>query len=88
MENASRRGFLAITGAGVAGIAAAAVAPSAMAAGASSTVSDSGKIDAIGSLVVHVVDAQTGQVAVMQGEREVVVTDRALVRAVARHLNA
>lgn len=88
MEKASRRGFLAITGVGIAGVAGAAVAPSAMAAGAPVTASDSGRIDAVGSLVVHVVDAQKGQVAVMQGEREVVVTDRALVRAVARHLKS
>ena len=82
MNQSTRRGFLALTGTGV---AAAAVAPSALAAGSSgpsrnTTTSSSGR------MVAYVHDAATGEVAVMVGEREVIVRDRALVAQLAKHL--
>ena len=36
--------------------------------------------------MAYIKDAATGSVAVMAGEREVVVTDKALVATIARHL--
>ena len=39
-----------------------------------------------GAVVAYIKDAATGSVAVMAGEREVVVTDKALVATIARHL--
>ena len=38
------------------------------------------------AIVIDIKDAATGQVAVMHGEREVVVTDTALVATLTRHL--
>ncbi len=82
MNDASRRGFLALTGTGVAGATAVALAKSASAAPArtaAETVAD-------GPMVAHVRNIHTGEVAVMIGEREVVVHDKALVSALAKHL--
>ena len=84
MNQSTRRGCLALTGTGV---AAAAVAPSALAAGSSgpsrtTTTSSSSR------MVAYVHDAATGEVAVMVGEREVIVRDRALVAQLAKHLRS
>jgi hypothetical protein len=81
MKDATRRGFLAISGAGV---AAAAVAPSAMAAGRPATDSPE-QAAASGALLAYVRDASTGEVTLMKGENEIVVRDAALVRALAKH---
>ncbi len=81
MNQSTRRGFIALTGSGVAAVA---VAPAALA--------HSGKADAESSkgapMVAHVRDAATGEIALMVGEREVVVHDRALVATMSRHLRA
>ncbi|WP_295696792.1 hypothetical protein [Lapillicoccus sp.] len=82
MNDASRRGFLALTGTGVAGAAAIAVAQSASAAPARAAA----ETTADGPMVAHVRNIHTGEVAVMIGEREVVVHDKALVSALAKHL--
>lgn len=84
MNDASRRGFLALTGTGVAGVAAVAVAQSASAAPAR----PSADVKAEGPMVAHVRNVDTGEVAVMIGEREVVVKDKALVSALAKHLKS
>jgi hypothetical protein len=78
MNQTSRRGFLAASGTGVAAIA---VAPVIIGADSASAAPPHE-----GAVLAYVKDAATGQVAVMHGEREVVVTDAALVATLARHL--
>ena len=78
MNQTSRRGFLAASGTGVAAIA---VAPVVMGA-----TSASASIPPEGAVVAYIKDASTGSVAVMAGEREVVVTDKALVATLTKHL--
>ncbi|MEO3936911.1 hypothetical protein V3N99_09150 [Dermatophilaceae bacterium Soc4.6] len=82
MKDATRRGFLAISGAGV---AAAAVAPSAMAAGRPAADSKQEQAAASGAMLAYVHDASKGEVTLMKGENEIVVRDAALVRALAKH---
>ncbi len=86
MKDATRRGFLAASGAGVATVA---VAPIAFASGSGqqeiTSTTDDGRSSGTGPLVVLVHDAAKGQVTVMRGEREVVVHDPALVRAITKH---
>lgn len=74
----SRRGFLAATGTGVAAVAVTVPLMSAASASAGSRAS--------GPLVAHVKDAAAGTVAVMMGEREVVVTDRDLVARIQSYM--
>lgn len=85
MNQSTRRGFLALTGSGVAAVA---VAPAAVAAvpGKSPGLGAAGSQG--GPMVAYVQDAATGEVAVMVGEREVVVRDRALVAQLAKHLKS
>ncbi|MEP6650347.1 MAG: hypothetical protein ABJA74_10635 [Lapillicoccus sp.] len=78
MDQTSRRGFLAASGTGVAAIA---VAPAVIGADSASAAPPHA-----GAVVAYVKDAATGTVAVMAGEREVVVTDKALVATITRHL--
>ena len=78
MNQTSRRGFLAASGTGVAAVAVAPVVIGATSASASPPPE--------GAVVAYIKDAATGQVAVMEGEREVVVTDKALVATLTRHL--
>ncbi len=78
MNETSRRGFLAAAGTGVATVA---VAPTVVGASAASAAPTQQ-----GAVVAYVRDAAAGQVAVMAGEREVVVTDRNLVASITRHL--
>lgn len=87
MKDATRRGFLAASGAGVATVA---VAPIAFASGSNTqdtgdAATTDGRPAGTGPLVVLVHDATKGQVTVMRGEREVVVHDPALVRAITKH---
>ena len=70
----TRRAFLRTAGLGAAAAGAAAVIPADAAEAASSTTDvPSGK-----SLIAHVKDAKAGTIALMMGDREVVITDRAL----------
>jgi hypothetical protein len=78
MNETSRRGFLAAAGTGAATVA---VAPAALGATAASAAPNHK-----GVVVAYVKDAAAGQVAVMAGEREVVVTDKNLVASITRHL--
>jgi hypothetical protein len=78
MSQTSRRGFLAASGTGVAALA---VAPAVLGADAA----DAAPLPK-GAVVAYIKDAATGSVAVMSGEREVVVTDKALVAGISRHL--
>ena len=83
MSDSSRRGFLALAGAGVAAGAAAVALPSA--AGAATPAEDSTlPRDAAESMVVHVSDVRSGKATLMIDGAEVVVTDRALVARIAR----
>ena len=78
MSQTSRRGFLAASGTGVAAIA---IAPALIGAESAAAAPPPE-----GAVVAYIKDAATGSVAVMAGEREVVVTDKALVATIARHL--
>ena len=83
MKDATRRGFLAISGAGV---AAAAVAPSAIAAGRPAAGQpDTSATAAAGPMMAYVHDGGHGQVTLMKGEQQIVIHDPALVRALVRH---
>jgi hypothetical protein len=77
MNEPNRRGFLVLAGAGAAAVGAVAVAP---AAEASTSVPNHVREP----LVAYVRDARSGEVAVMIGEREVVVHDRELAARIAR----
>jgi hypothetical protein len=78
MNQTSRRGFLAASGTGVAAIT---VVPAIIGADSASAAPVPE-----GAVVAYIKDAATGSVAVMSGEREVVVTDKALVASISRHL--
>lgn len=71
MNQQSRRLFLKYTSLGAAAVGAGAAAPALVASGASAA---SGQPHD-GPLVAYVADARTGDVAVMVGEREVVLHD-------------
>jgi hypothetical protein len=79
-DDRSRRGFLALAGAGAAGVAAAA----ALGPGTAEAESTAVPKAATKPLVAYVRNARTGEVAVLEGEREVVVHDRALAARIAR----
>ncbi|GAB2575619.1 twin-arginine translocation signal domain-containing protein [Kribbella sp. DT2] len=86
MSDASRRGFLVFAGAGTAAAVGAVAAPkifserSAEAAAPQLEASDLADAE---SFVVHVKDVKSGQLAIMVGEREVLVTDRELAARLA-----
>ncbi len=86
MSDSTRRGFLAMTGAGAAAVGAAAVVPNAFAGSRNDTVdqqtADASAVD--GPLVAYVNDLRTGEVSVMVGENEVTVVDKDLVARIAR----
>jgi hypothetical protein len=83
--NTSRRSFLVGTGAG-----AGATALSGLALGAGSAHADTldarpgEDTPADGALVAYVRDLDKGEISLMRGDREVVVTDRELARTLAR----
>jgi anti-sigma-K factor RskA len=82
---ASRRTFLALTG--VAATAAASAPLAAGAALATGAAAGSARARPAGDpLVAYVADASSGQVALMVGEREVVVHDPELVQRLNAHL--
>lgn len=87
MSDPNRRGFLALAGAGAAAATVVAVAPAITdAAGASTGAAAKTAVPSHikEPLVAYVRDAHTGEVAVMVGEREVVVHDRELAARIAR----
>ena len=74
MKDTSRRGFLTVAGVGAAAAGVAAAVPSAAAAPMPPDIGD-----AEGPLVAYVTDVRTSEVALLVGEREVVVHDKDLV---------
>ncbi len=85
MSDASRRGFLVFAGAGTAAAVGAVAAPkifSERSEAAAPQLEASDLADAE-SFVVHVKDVKSGQMAIMVGEREVLVTDRELAARLA-----
>jgi hypothetical protein len=83
MNEHSRRTFLITTGATAAAGAAAVSAPAAAAASAPKGRQDRGtaaQAESAGAVVAYVSDASSGQVTVMRGEDEVVLTDHDLAR--------
>lgn len=82
MSDATRRGFLVFAGAGTAAAAVGAVAGAKVLRGDSAEggVEQLTAADLAGaeSFVVHVKDVRSGRMAIMVGEREVLVTDREL----------
>jgi hypothetical protein len=86
MSEHSRRNFLRGAGVAAAGVTAAAVLPagSALASGGKSADEAPTADAATEALVVHVKDAKTGQLSVLSGHREVVVTNRKLAQQLAR----
>jgi FlaG/FlaF family flagellin (archaellin) len=84
-DDQSRRGFLAVAGAGTAVAASAALLGGAGAAGATQhTASTQVPAEATTPLVAYVRDAHTGEVCVMVDDREVVVHDKELAARIAR----
>jgi hypothetical protein len=83
MSASTRRGFLVLTGTGVAAAAAASVpAAAAQAASAPATLGASRR----GPVVAYVRDTASGEICVMSGEREVVVHNRSLAALIARQI--
>ncbi|GAA1594023.1 hypothetical protein GCM10009804_58220 [Kribbella hippodromi] len=85
MSDATRRGFLVFAGAGTAAAVGAVAAPKIFgeqSAGAATQL-EAADLTNAESFVVHVKDVQTGQLAIMVGEREVLVTDRDLAARLA-----
>lgn len=79
MNDATRRTFLVAAGAGAAAVSVAAIAPgAASAASAVEPKAPSGPLSGE-PLVAYVRDASTGELTVMVGEREVQITNPALV---------
>lgn len=88
MSESTRRGFLIMAGAGAAATAGAVAVASTGSAGAAPADTGTGTdtappATASGPLVAYVQDARSGQVSVMVGETEVVVSDPALVARLA-----
>jgi hypothetical protein len=86
MSEHSRRNFLRGAGVAAAGVTAAAVLPAgaALASGGTSAEDAPAADASTQALVVHVKDAKAGQLSVLSGDREVVVTDRKLAQKLAR----
>jgi hypothetical protein len=82
MGDQSRRGFLALAGAGAAAVGLSAVVPATEVLGVPGA--EAASAAASGPLVAYVKDSRTGEVSVMVGEREVIVHDRELVARLAR----
>ncbi|MFI5694041.1 twin-arginine translocation signal domain-containing protein [Kribbella sp. NPDC051586] len=85
MTDATRRGFLVFAGAGTAAAVGAVAVPKIFEdrpANAASQL-DQADLTHAESFVVHVKDVQKGEMAILVGEREVVVTDRELAARLA-----
>jgi hypothetical protein len=82
MNQSTRRSFLILAGSGAATACVAGVAPVAAAAGG--TTATRVPAGAPRSLVAYVSDVHSGQVSLMVGDHEVVVSDRDLVARLAK----
>lgn len=80
MTDSTRRGFLAMAGAGTVAVGVAALAPAASA----STPTRGGAVAVSGPVVAYIHDVSKGELAVMIGEREVIVHDPDLVNRLAQ----
>ncbi|RZT11719.1 secreted protein [Kribbella sp. VKM Ac-2569] len=86
MSDATRRGFLVVAGAGTAAAVGAVAVPkvfgdrSTEPANPPLTAADLGNAE---SYIVHVKDVRTGRMAILVGDREVLVTDRELAARIA-----
>ncbi|MFC6160027.1 twin-arginine translocation signal domain-containing protein [Kribbella jiaozuonensis] len=85
MSDATRRGFLVFAGAGTAAAVGAVAVPKIFSDEAGDAGSQLAAEDLTGadSFVVHVKDVKSGRLAIMVGEREVLVTDRELAARLA-----
>jgi hypothetical protein len=87
MSDATRRGFLVFAGAGTAAAVGATVAGPKLfgdqADTAASTPLQAADLANAESFVVHVKDVKSGQLAILVGDREVLVTDRELASRLA-----
>ncbi len=81
MNDATRRGFLVLTGAGAAAVA---TAGAVALTKDMSEAGDAGPVNADGPLVAWVADAKGTELTIMAGEHEVVVQDADLVARIAR----
>ncbi|MEJ1110726.1 MULTISPECIES: hypothetical protein [unclassified Kribbella] len=92
MTDATRRGFLVIAGAGTAAAVGAVAAPKLFDDQAAEAVNTARPLEPADlanaeSFVVHVKDVKSGRLAIMVGEREVLVTDRDLAARLAGATN-
>ena len=85
MSDATRRGFLVFAGAGTVAAAGAIAAPQIFGEQAADAASQLAVADlaTAESFVVHVKDVHKGEMAIMVGEREVLITDRDLAARLA-----
>jgi hypothetical protein len=88
MSDATRRGFLVFAGAGTAAAVGAVAAPKLFSDQAAEAANNARPLEAADlanaeSFVVHVKDVKAGRLAIMVGEREVLVTDRELAARLA-----
>lgn len=85
MTDATRRGFLVFAGAGTAAAVGAIAVPKIFEGqqADAATQLDQADLSNAESFVVHVKDVRKGEMAIMVGEREVLVTDRELAARLA-----
>lgn len=94
MSEATRRGFLVVAGAGTAAAVGAVAAPKLFGADSAEPTPAAAAEPAVaaagtaGSFVVHVKDVKKGQLAILVGQREVLVTDRELAARLAGKTSA
>jgi len=85
MSDATRRGFLVFAGAGTAAAVGAVAAPKIFGEHPADAAKplEPAELATAESFVVHVKDVQKGQLAILVGQREVLVTDRELAARLA-----
>lgn len=86
MNEPTRRGFLAVTGAGAATVAAVAVAGSAHGADSTPQAEPTADLPSAGTgpLVAYLTDVSSGRITFVTGEEKAVVTDQALAATLLR----
>ena len=83
MSDTTRRGFLVIAGAGAAAAGASVIGVAAAASGKPDDQLTPQDLAGAESFVVHVKDVRRGQLAILVGDREVLVEDRELATRLA-----
>ncbi len=85
MRPTSRRSFLISGGAGVVGVAGASAGAIALAGPAKAAHLSPKELEALNQpVLVHVLDAHSGKVELLVGDRQVIITNKALVATVLR----